>query len=97
MEEVLHYTFLKKLQNLIFVKSIILYGSRANGQAAPRADMDLAILCPDASPEEWSKVIDVVENADTLLKVDCVRLDTLADTNPLKTNIIKEGIVLYQK
>ena len=98
MKEIQNYHFFKSLQNLAFVRSIILYGSRAQGKAKERADIDLALLCPDASAQDWSKVMDIVgDKADTLLKIDCVRLDALPDSSPLKANIIKEGIVLYDR
>ena len=39
----------------------------------------------------------IVDNADTLLKIDLVRLDSLLDSSDLKIAILKEGIKLYEK
>lgn len=98
MKDIQNYQFFKNLQNLFFIRSIILYGSRAQGKAKARADIDLAVICPEASTQDWSKVMDIIgDKADTLLKIDCVRLDALPDISPLKANILKEGMVLYKQ
>ena len=71
------YNFIKQLAQLSFVDEIWLYGSRARGDNQERSDIDLAILAPRASNEEWLKIPEIVENADTLLKVDYIRFDRL--------------------
>lgn len=91
-----HYHFFDKLRALPFVDKVILYGSRARGDNAERADIDLAIVCPRAQSYDWNKVMDVIDDADTLLKIDCVCFDKLSDTNPLKQAIVKEGVTLFQ-
>jgi predicted nucleotidyltransferase len=85
------------LQTFDFVEKIILFGSRARGDNAEKSDIDLAILCPKASQDQWQDVLNIIENADTLLKIDCVRLDELVDGSELKQNINKDGVVLYAK
>ncbi len=98
MKDIQNYQFFKNLQDLFFVRSIILYGSRAIGKASERADIDLALVCPEANAQDWSTVMDIIgDKADTLLKIDCVRLDTLPDTSQLKANILNEGMVLYKQ
>jgi len=91
------YTFLRRLAALAFVDAIWLYGSRARGRHAPRADIDLAVHCPHAGPAEWQQVLDIVEDADTLLSIDCVRFDALAEGDPLRRAIESEHRVLYEK
>ena len=92
-----NYQFLRKLQAEPCVHRVILFGSRARGDALERADIDLAIDCPKTTPKEWQKIETIVENADTLLKVDCLRYDTLKETSALKKNIDTEGLTLYVK
>jgi len=94
--DMLQYHFIQQLKLLAYVERIILFGSRARGDNAPRADIDIAIDCPSASDAQWLTILNIIENADTLLKIDCVRFDTLSDSN-IKKNIGKEGILLWKK
>ncbi len=57
------------------VRRVILFGSRARGDAGPRADVDLAVDAPGLAPREWLRLADMADAADTLLKIDLVRLD----------------------
>jgi predicted nucleotidyltransferase len=94
--KIAEYDFFKKLETLPFVEKIILFGSRARGDGAPCSDIDLAVWCPGATEEDWYKVMDIIDNADTLLEIDCVRLDT--ETNQrFRENIEKYQKVLYTK
>lgn len=88
------YKFIKKIKSLPFVQQVILFGSRARGTNQARSDIDLAVLCPDATRDQWLDVVDIVENADTLLRIDCVRLDQVKDLN-FKNNILKDGVPLW--
>lgn len=92
-----NYQFIEKLKSLPFVEEIWLFGSRARGDNDERSDIDLAIICTRASPAEWSEVNAIIENADTLLKMDCVRFDTLKAGEKIKENIEKFKQVLYKK
>ncbi len=89
------YQFLEKLTAQPYVKRLILFGSRARGDASERSDIDLAIDCPGASVLEWQALLDIIENADSLLKIDCIRYDRLSPENELKHEIDKEGVKLY--
>lgn len=91
------YDFFNKLANLKFVDNIILYGSRARGDCHDRSDIDLAISCPTASDKNWQSILDIIENADTLLKIDCVKLDDLANDSLLRQAIKRDGIILYTR
>jgi len=53
------------------------------------------VECPGAGAREWGKVMDIVDEADTLLEVDCVRLDDASE--PFKSQILKEGMFLYEQ
>jgi predicted nucleotidyltransferase len=92
-----NYKFYKKLLELSFIKEIWLFGSRSRGDNQERADIDLAILCNNASFEDWLLVRSIIEDADTLLKIDCIRMDGLPETSDLKISIIQQGIRLYEK
>lgn len=57
------------------VRRVILFGSRARGDAGPRSDVDLAVEAPLLTPRDWLRLSEMSEEADTLLKVDLVRLE----------------------
>lgn len=57
------------------VERIVLFGSRARGDNAERSDVDLAIAAPTATRRQWSDIMELAENARTLLMIDVVRLE----------------------
>lgn len=95
LNKILHYQFIQDIFELPFVEVIYLFGSRARGDYQERSDIDLAISCSHMEGKDWSKVMTIIENADTLLKVDCVHLEQA--NLGLKEKIMKEGVVLYDK
>ncbi len=96
-QDILNYQFIQKLKSLSFIDAIWLFGSRARGDALQRSDIDLAILCPIATEENWYQVLEIQNNADTLLKIDCVRFDQLEKEDPLRKNILRFKKIIYEK
>ena len=94
--KILSYNFFKQLTSLPFVKKIVLFGSRAKGTNDERSDIDLAIECPLATAVDWNSVMQIIENADTLLKIDCVRLDKVRSKR-FKTEILEEQVILFER
>lgn len=90
------YDFYYELRSLPFVKGIWVYGSRARGTENDRSDIDLALLCPGATEEDWRKILEIIESAKTLLRIDCIRFDTLKDEK-LKYAILKDKCVLFER
>lgn len=85
----------ERLSSFPEVERVILFGSRARGDASPRADTDIAVECPGVDPRRWSEMEEAVENAPTLLRVDLVRLDRAP---PDLAGVIRaEGKVLYER
>jgi predicted nucleotidyltransferase len=91
------YRFLADLAALPFVQAVWLFGSRARGTARERSDIDLAILCPEASAAEWQQVLDIIEEADTLLEIDALRFDEVSEANPLRAIILRDRQVLFER
>ncbi len=89
------YGFFRQLTALPFIDAIYLYGSRARGEQERTSDIDLAIRCPQADAKDWAAVREIIGQADTLLEIDCVRLDMAAEE--LKNTIFREGKLLYEK
>lgn len=76
------------------VERIILFGSWARGDNQPRSDIDLAILCPRATPQAWLEIKTLAESANTLYFVDIVRLDEAQEA--FRKRILDEGIILWK-
>jgi predicted nucleotidyltransferase len=96
-DQIMQYQFIQKLAELPFIDQIWLFGSRARGDHSPRSDIDLAISCASATNLEWTKVLDIIDQADTLLKIDCVRFDRLQPNEKLVKNISQFKKLLYAK
>jgi predicted nucleotidyltransferase len=76
-------------------EAIVLFGSRARGDADDRSDIDLAVKAPRASDEEWLKLVAKMDEQPwTLLRVDLVRWEESAPA--LREAIAREGVVLYE-
>ncbi|MGG3772613.1 type VII toxin-antitoxin system MntA family adenylyltransferase antitoxin [Heyndrickxia faecalis] len=93
----------KKIQNQLVqiglstekVKKIILFGSRAVGDDTDRSDIDLAIVAPEMSKEEWVLfALDLEDELDTLLSLDIIKFEDASQQ--LKSEILKNGKILYQ-
>ena len=92
IHDIRQYRFIDILKKLPFVKKVILFGSRARGDQQSRSDIDLAIDCPGVTQDQWQKILNIVDEADTLLLIDCVNL-AKADER-FKKNILKDGVEL---
>ena len=77
------------------VEQIILFGSRARGDAKDRSDFDLAVIAPKMTHTQWSQfVIEIEERLPTLCGIDVVRVSK--DTpSPLRDQIQQQGVRLY--
>lgn len=75
------------------IDTIYLFGSRAREDAGKRSDIDLAIECPRASLQQWHAMLAVIDEAETLLKFDVVRLEEAGDQ--LRQCIFSEGVKIY--
>ena len=91
------YRFPAELGQLPFIRSLRLFGSRARGDHQPRSDIDLAVDAAGAAAGDWERVLEVLDEADTLLTIDCVRLDTLSENEPLRVAIERDGIELLRR
>lgn len=77
------------------VERIVLFGSRARGDAEPRSDIDLAVECPNASRVVWNTIREQVLDARTLLFIDLVRHDRASEA--LRHRVLTDGVVLYER
>ena len=91
------YQFLQALARLPFVEAIWLFGARARGEQRERSDIDLAIECPGACEAQWQQVLAIIDEADTLLPIDCVRLDEESPQSLLYQAILRDRVPLYRR
>ncbi len=75
---------------------VVLYGSRARGDARSNSDYDLAFDFPKDHRGRWLRFVTDLDDAPvTLLPLDL--LDWNEAPAALRTQIDKEGIVLYER
>lgn len=72
------------------VRRVILFGSRARGDHRERSDVDLALDAPDLSLSDWTRLRLDADDAQTLYRVDLLRLHEAPDR--LRCRIDREGI-----
>ena len=78
------------------IKRMILYGSRARGDAKTRSDFDLAVIAPRMPAAAWSRfALEVEEEIPTLCGVDILLLNKQT-SRPLRTRIKAEGVTIYE-
>jgi predicted nucleotidyltransferase len=72
------------------VRRVVLFGSRARGDAAARSDVDLALDAPTLPQADWLRLWADAQEADTLYHVDLVRLEEAPAA--LREQIEAEGV-----
>ena len=83
-------TILGILQDRPFVRGAKVFGSRALGRARRESDMDLAVLAPEATAEEWQDLCEALEQAPVVFDVDLLRLEE-STPRGLVDKISREG------
>lgn len=91
-------TLIQKLVECIVQRTwperVILFGSRARGDADEKSDFDIAVEGSGATIQQWHQLLEKLQEA-TLLSVDLLRMEEASPK--LKERISREGIVLYDK
>ncbi len=90
MKNLREYEFFQKLTALPFVDALYVFGSRARGDADERSDIDLAVLCPEATEAEWRQVLKIAEEAAILLRVKATRWDRVGPNDSFYKQIDRE-------
>lgn len=78
-------------------RKAVLFGSRARGDSTQKSDYDIAFVLPDMTDYAKNKILNELEEIDTLYKIDAVFLESLDGDDELTKNIRKDGIVLMDK
>ena len=86
------YSSLAALAKKHGAQRLVLFGSRARGDAHERSDVDLAVYGMPVG--EWAPFFLAAEELPTLLKFDIVHISPDMNAAFLK-NIEKDGVTLY--
>ncbi len=77
------------------VEKVILFGSRARGDFDKTSDIDLAVACPGADFEEWSRIEAMEQSPITIMPINIRRYENLKGM--IRALVDKEGKVLYER
>jgi len=72
---------------------VLLFGSRARGDNRAKSDFDFAIAAPTAGIREWDAILEVIEGAPTLVKIDVMRYEEAPAA--LRVEIDRDGVEVY--
>ncbi len=80
---------------MIAPNKVILFGSRARGDAKRYSDFDVAFEFPKENESKWGAFcVEAQEELPTLLSFDLINLREAS--RELLSSITKEGIILYE-
>lgn len=86
----------KIFNNYYRVQKVLIFGSRARRDNKKTSDVDLAVFSEDISDREFNLLVDEINEIDTALSFDVVHFEKLKKDS-LKENIIKDGILIYER
>ncbi len=96
-EDFRQYRFFRELLALPYIDRITLFGSRAALTSRPDSDIDLMLHCaPGMTTPQWLAVIDIIDNADIPLHIDCYHYHPTVDAS-LQNTWQNHTTVLYQR
>lgn len=84
-----------RLARLPEVTRAMVFGSRGRGDNARRADIDLAVSCPGVDERRWAEIEADIQEAETLLFIDAVRLEDAA--GEFLDAILRTGRTIYER
>ena len=82
------------LKDRPFVREAKVFGSRALGQARRESDIDLAVLAPEATAEEWQDLCEALECAPVVFDIDLLRIGESTSLG-IAEKISREGRDLF--
>jgi predicted nucleotidyltransferase len=76
------------------VRFILIFGSRAIGDADDRSDVDVSISPPSMSRGRWLEIQRLAEEAPTLLRISLIRFDS--SPAQLQRSNLADGVIVYE-
>ncbi len=74
---------------------LFLFGSRAKGTHKESSDFDIAIKNNKNSIQEFTKIRDLIEELDTLKKIDLIEYNDLGEE--FKKIVDSQGVLIYER
>ncbi|NJD91765.1 MAG: nucleotidyltransferase domain-containing protein [Geobacter sp.] len=74
------------------IERVLIFGSRAKGTAKPWSDIDLAVVAPGMSDQEFSQLLQELEGLELVFKLDLLHFDRLIGQPKLRETIEKHGL-----
>ena len=87
--------FIRVFERYPQIHRVLIFGSRAKGNARPGSDIDLAVLAPQMTDLEFAQLWNAIDDLPLVFKVDLLHWDRLANA-PLKDKIRREGRLFYE-
>ena len=86
---------IQEISHQYLIDRIVLFGSRARGNAKKNSDIDLAVF-PSPNFNSRGYFSSAMDDLETLLKIDLVFVDEQTDVTLLES-IRQEGVLLYER
>jgi hypothetical protein len=83
----------QRFTNVPTVRRALLVGPRARGEHDDRSDVHIALSMPDTSDADWSRLLMMVQDSPTLLRINLVRLESCNLEQRLQVE--SEGLLFY--
>jgi nucleotidyltransferase substrate binding protein (TIGR01987 family) len=79
------------------ISKVLLFGSRARGDHNEKSDYDIAVVAPSIDSANKLRLIEEINNVNTLHKIDLVFINSLNENTAICKNIRKDGKTLMDK
>ena len=89
-----YHDIVRVLSSYPQIERVLIFGSRAKGTEKPHSDIDLAVVAPDMTESEFSRLLDDLDALDLVFKLDVLHLDTLSQQK-LRQSILTHGKLYY--
>lgn len=76
------------------IEQVLIFGSRAKGTDKPYSDFDLAVVAPNMSEQEFSRLWNELDALELVFKLDVLHWDKLVQPK-LKESIMTHGQYFY--
>lgn len=87
-------TVLERLAEFSEVRFILVFGSRALGDADERSDVDVSISAPAISRRRWLDMKQIADEGRTLLRITLIHFESSPPA--LQRRNLSDGVIVYE-